>query len=114
MLPWYFSFHAHIRSRKRSRPSSWRLVPSRASSRSTMSWVAMPAWSVPGSQSALKPLMRFQRVSRSCRVDCSAWPMCSRPVTLGGGIMMQKLGLSEGASARKIPCSRQVACQRGS
>ena len=31
----------------------WRLVPSFASSRSTIIWVAMPAWSVPGSQSVL-------------------------------------------------------------
>ena len=53
------------------------------------SWVAMPAWSVPGSQSALKPCMRCQRISRSWIVSVSAWPMCSAPVTLGGGIMMQ-------------------------
>ena len=38
-------------------------VPSSASCRSTTFWVAMPAWSVPGSQSASYPCMRCQRIS---------------------------------------------------
>ena len=90
-----------MRSRKRSRPSSCRVSPSSASSRSTMSWVAMPAWSVPGSQRALRPRIRCQRVKRSWSVDCSACPRWSLPVTLGGGIMMQNDGRAEGASATK-------------
>ena len=66
-----------------------------------MSWVAMPAWSVPGSQRALYPCIRRQRVRRSCSADWRAWPTWSLPVTLGGGIMMQNEGFAEGASARK-------------
>ena len=37
---------------KASRPMSWGVRPSSASARVTMSWVAMPAWSVPGTHSA--------------------------------------------------------------
>ena len=47
------AFHCHTRSTKASRPRSWRLRPSLASSRSTTFWVAMPAWSMPGSQSVV-------------------------------------------------------------
>ena len=56
----------------------------------------MPAWSRPGSQSVSKPLMRFQRTITSCRVSVKAWPMCSEPVTLGGGITMANGGLPRG------------------
>ena len=38
-----------------SRPRSVRSVPSAASWRSTIICVAMPAWSVPGTQSAVSP-----------------------------------------------------------
>ena len=41
-----------------SRPTSWRLVPSSSNWRSTTHWVAMPAWSVPGSHSVGAPVMR--------------------------------------------------------
>ena len=78
--------HCHTRATNASRPMSRRLVPSRASMRSTTSCVAMPAWSVPGCQSVLKPRMRCQRTSASSSVQRCAWPMCSDPVTLGGGI----------------------------
>ena len=57
--------------------------------RSTTIWVAMPAWSVPGSHSALNPPMRCQRMRMSWMVVVSACPMCSEPVTLGGGITME-------------------------
>ena len=40
-------------------PMSWRLVPALWSWRSTTIWVAMPAWSVPGIQTVLKPRMRW-------------------------------------------------------
>ena len=40
------------------------------------------------------PCMRFQRTSVSCTELVSAWPMCSTPVTLGGGMTMVNLGLS--------------------
>jgi hypothetical protein len=42
-----------------SRPSSCRFVPSRFSVRSTTVCVAMPAWSMPGCQSVLRPRMRW-------------------------------------------------------
>ena len=45
----------------------------------------MPAWSVPGSHSVMKPRMRCQRTMMSICVWLSMWPMCRRPVTFGGG-----------------------------
>src|SRR5712672_4364935 len=48
----------------------------------------MPAWSVPGIQTARSPSMRCQRVRMSISVWLSMWPMCRRPVTLGGGRRM--------------------------
>ncbi len=46
--------HCQIRSTKASRPRSWRLFFCLLrSSRSTTIWVAMPAWSDPGSHMAL-------------------------------------------------------------
>ena len=82
----YRSFQAQIRSSKASRPSSWRSVPSARSSFSTTAWVAIPAWSVPRIQSVLRPRIRCIRTSASCIEPFSAWPMCSTPVTFGGGI----------------------------
>jgi hypothetical protein len=54
--------------------------------RSTTICVAMPAWSVPTTHSASLPCIRAWRVRTSCSVLSSAWPMCSEPVTLGGGM----------------------------
>ena len=63
------------------------VLPSSASTRfSTTVCVAMPAWSVPGSQTALSPAMRCQRIRMSWSVLFSAWPRCSAAVTLGGGM----------------------------
>ena len=44
-----------------------------------------------------------------------AWPMCSDPVTLGGGITIAKRGLpdTEGSAVKK-PRSSQKRYQRGS
>ena len=67
-------------------------LPSAASWRSTIIWVAMPAWSVPGTQTAVSPDMRCQRVRMSISVWLSMWPMCRRPVTLGGGSSWTKGG----------------------
>ena len=83
------SFHFHTRATNASRPRSSLVLPSAASWRSTTTWVAMPAWSVPGCQRVSKPSIRFIRMSTSCRVKVKAWPMCSAPVTLGGGMTMQ-------------------------
>ena len=85
------SFHAHTRSTNASRPMARREVPSASSWRSTTICVAMPAWSVPGCQSnVLLPFMRCQRVSTSMSVCWNAWPMCSVPVTFGGGSWIAK------------------------
>ena len=79
------SFHSQTRSTNFSRPSSRRVVPSCSSWRSTTICVAMPAWSVPGCQRTLSPCMRCQRVRMSISVCWNACPMCSVPVTFGGG-----------------------------
>ena len=89
-------------------------MPSLASCRSTTIWVAMPAWSSPGSHSVSNPLIRFQRTITSCRVRVKAWPMCSEPVTLGGGIMIAKRGLWDAGSAMKKPLFSQKGYQRDS
>ena len=47
------AFHCQTRSMNFSRPRSCRDRPSLASSRSTTFWVAIPAWSMPGSHSAV-------------------------------------------------------------
>ena len=91
----YSSFQAQTRSTKASRPISWRDVPSAASIFSTTAWVAMPAWSVPSVHSALRPRIRFIRTSASCIAPFSAWPMCSAPVTFGGGIATEKFSAGE-------------------
>ncbi len=59
------SFHSHTLATKFLRasagvgPMSWRLMPSACSWRSTTICVAMPAWSVPGTQTVLAPDMRW-------------------------------------------------------
>ena len=55
-------------------------------------WVAMPAWSVPGTQRVWWPSMRCQRVRQSSMAVVSAWPRCSEPVTFGGGITITNCG----------------------
>ncbi len=89
----YFSFQAHTRFRNSARPRSWRESFSvRFSSFSTIICVAMPAWSVPGSQSVSNPLIFFQRMSTSWSVAVSAWPRWSEPVTFGGGSTIENGG----------------------
>ena len=85
------------------------MFPSAASWRSTTIWVAMPAWSVPGSQRAALPRMRSNRISTSWSVLFRAWPMCSEPVTLGGGMTTEK-GSADGSSVgEKAPEASQRA-----
>ena len=86
ILPPLCSFHSRRAPRTPRGRGPPCVFPSFASWRSTTICVAMPAWSRPGSQSASKPLMRFQRTITSCSVCVNAWPMCSEPVTLGGGM----------------------------
>eukprot|EP01047_Picozoa_sp_COSAG01_P008843 COSAG01_NODE_356_length_18316_cov_24.401493_12_plen_82_part_00 len=56
----------------------------------------MPAWSRPGTHSTASPCIRRQRASVSWIATVSAWPMCSTPVTLGGGRTMEKTGRCRG------------------
>ena len=95
------SFQRHTRRRNSSRPTSSFVLPSAASWRSTTTCVAMPAWSVPGTQRVLKRSMRFMRTMTSCRVMSSAWPMCSEPVTFGGGMTIENGFFFDGSSGRK-------------
>ena len=89
-------------------------MPSSASLRSTTIWVAMPAWSVPGSQRVLSPSMRRQRMVTSISVCSSMWPMCSDPVTLGGGMTSENTRPGAAGLARKMPESIQDCAQCGS
>ena len=106
----YFSFHFHTRWRNFSRPKSWRLRPSltRRSS-STFTWVEMPAWSTPGSQRVEYPCIRLKRVRMSWRVQSIAWPMWSCPVTLGGGMTMEKGFLERSGSPLKQPAFSHIS-----
>lgn len=96
----YVSFHFHTSDTNASRPRSCRLTPRSFARRfSTTACVAIPAWSVPGTHSVGLPIMRFQRVMQSSTAAVSAWPRCSDPVTLGGGITMTKRPPSPAALA---------------
>lgn len=53
------SFHCQTLSKNFSRPRSCRVFPSLRRRRSTTTWVAIPAWSVPGSHTASNPRMRL-------------------------------------------------------
>ena len=90
-------------------------VPSAFSARSTWVWVAMPAWSVPRIHFVLRPCMRAWRISASWIEPLSAWPMCSAPVTFGGGIAIEKFssGVPVG-SGWKSPDASQRSNTRGS
>src|SRR5712692_8996114 len=58
--------------------------------------------------------MRCQRVRMSISVWSSMWPICSEPVTLGGGMTIENTGPGALASARNNCCSTQARAQRGS
>ncbi len=77
--------HFHTRSRNASRPRSKRVLPSARSCFSITAWTAIEAWSVPQIQRASRPCMRRNRMSASWNEPFRAWPMCSSPVTFGGG-----------------------------
>ena len=72
-----------------SRPSSCLLVPSSASCCSTLTCVAIPAWSVPKIHLVRMACIRRLRISTSWIDPLSAWPMCSAPVTFGGGTAIE-------------------------
>src|SRR5438128_517697 len=75
----------------------------------------MPAWSRPGTHKLGSPSMRCQRIIRSSRVTKSAWPLCSPPVTFGGGMVMTKGGRLPKFgcdSGRKRSCLTQKSAER--
>ena len=57
--------------------------------------------------------MRRQRISVSCTVKVSAWPMCRLPVTFGGGIMMVKGVALEFGSQANAPALLPAFIQAG-
>ena len=117
MVPPLSAFHCQTRSRNFSRPMSRRPGSCRSiNCRSTTICVAMPAWSVPGCHSTSRPRMRSKRQRMSCSVLLSACPMCSEPVTFGGGITMVKgaASLRSGRPALNAPLSSQIRDMRPS
>ena len=66
----------------------------------------MPAWSVPRIHFVLRPCMRAWRISASWIEPLSAWPMCSAPVTFGGGIAIEKFssGVPVGSGWKSPDC----------
>src|SRR5437763_3342862 len=58
--------------------------------------------------------MRLRRTIASWIESPRAWPMCSAPVTLGGGMTTENGGRSLPARARKYPRSIQRCAQRDS
>ena len=117
MVPPLSAFHSQTRSRNFSRPMSRRPGSCRSINwRSTTICVAMPAWSVPGCHSTSLPRMRSKRHRMSCSVLFSAWPMCSEPVTFGGGMTMVNGSASRrsGRPALKAPASSHARAMRPS
>src|ERR1041384_911633 len=58
--------------------------------------------------------MRCQRIKASM-IECSnMWPMCSDPVTLGGGMTSEKYGSPGDGSGWNKPCSTHHLAQCGS
>src|SRR6267143_3203402 len=76
--------------------------------------VEMPAWSVPGRYKVLYPRIRCQRVRMSISVCSSMCPMCSDPVTFGGGITIENTGPGSLASALNSSSFTQKSAHRGS
>ena len=98
----YSSFHFQASFKKPSLPSSHLSMPISFSLLITFTSVAMAAWSVPGCHKASKPCILLKRIRVSCKALSKACPMCSCPVTLGGGIIMVKgflLGFTFAAKA---------------
>ena len=92
-------FQLQACSKKASLPKSVLERPSFFNFSTIFASVAIAAWSDPGNHNASNPCIRLNRVKMSCKVMSRAWPMCNRPVTLGGGITMQKASFSELALA---------------
>src|ERR1700682_2776519 len=77
----------------------------------------MPAWSRPGTHRLGSPSMRCQRIMMSSNVTNRVCPLCSPPVTLGGGMVMTKGGRLPKFgcdSGRNRSCLTQKSYQRAS
>ena len=75
----------------------------------------MPAWSVPKIHFVRLPRIRASRISASWIEPLSAWPMCSTPVTFGGGTAIEKLSSAvPSGSGWKTPALSQRSNTRGS
>ena len=109
IVPLLCRAQSQTRASNASRPRSCRDRPSSTSCASTTFCVAMPAWSVPGSHSTSSPFMRRHRAMMSGNVWLSAWPICRRPVTLGGGSTIENGGRPDAGSARNAPIDSQKA-----
>lgn len=77
-------------------------------------WVAMPAWSVPGSHRVGLLHIRAYRVMMSCSVTNIAWPMCSLPVTFGGGMDMENGLPVADSSGWNLPLCSHLSAMNGS
>ena len=108
------SFHSQTFSKNFSRPRSCLEIFLASNWRSTTIWVAIPAWSVPGTQRVFLPCIRAWRVSPSMMVWLNACPIWSVPVTLGGGSWMQKFSCPSTILPRPMFFSSQAARRRGS
>eukprot|EP00982_Pelagococcus_subviridis_P005107 29475-Pelagococcus_subviridis.AAC.7 len=74
----------------------------------------MPAWSVPGSHSVGRPRIRAFLAMMSCSVTNIAWPMCSAPVTFGGGIAIVNGSPTASSEGLKHPCDSHHSYRRSS
>jgi hypothetical protein len=115
MIPPCSRVQSQTSSTNLSRPRSSFSTSCFASLPSTCFCVAIPAWSVPKIHFARRPFMRAQRMSTSWIEPFSAWPMCSAPVTFGGGTAIEKFSLASPSGAGwLIPDSSQRCAIRGS
>ena len=99
IVPPYWRSQSQTISTKRSRPTSSRDVPCSTRCFSTAFCVEIPAWSKPVRKAVSKLRMRCQRTSASASEIWSAWPVCSAPVTFGGGCATTKVLRPEPGSA---------------
>src|SRR3989339_1311533 len=95
MVSPYCFFHSQTRSTNLVRPRACRDDLSFFNCFSTAFWVAMPAWSVPGTQQVAYPCIRLKRTRISWGVSSITCPIWRIPVTFGGGMTMEKGFLAE-------------------
>ena len=88
MIPPCSCVQSHACLRNSSRVRSVFFMPCWANLLTTFASVAIDAWSVPGTQQAFLPSIRARLTKMSWIVLFSMCPICSTPVTLGGGMTM--------------------------